>query len=77
VDIWDHRVHFINLKEGPSSLKTLDTVVSVGVTADIMGSDAFVIAATKYGFAKMDRGTGKFDYLCKAWEGDDPEKPKR
>jgi hypothetical protein len=76
VDIWSHKVHFINLKEGPSSLRTVETEASVGVTADIEERDDLLICA-KYGFATMDRTTGKFGYLSKVWEGEDSEKPKR
>ena len=77
MDIWDEKIHFINLKEGPSSLRTIDTEASIGVTADVEGSEDLFIAATKYGFAKMDRTTGKFHYLRKAWEGEEQDKPKR
>jgi sugar lactone lactonase YvrE len=48
------------------------------VTADIEGVKGKIIVGAKYGYALMDRETGKLNYLKRIWdESDGPTKPKR
>ncbi|KAL2752864.1 hypothetical protein ACRALDRAFT_1077950 [Sodiomyces alcalophilus JCM 7366] len=70
VDIINHRVHSVNLDEGPSSLKTLQLDVPVGVTADIAGVDPAekILVGLKYGLAVLDRRTGTYEYINKVHE---------
>ena len=48
------------------------------VTADIEGSSDEIIIGAKYGFATLNRKTGKFENLQKLWdERDGPGKEER
>ncbi|KAL4887953.1 hypothetical protein BDV59DRAFT_151162 [Aspergillus ambiguus] len=85
VDIWDQKLYVLDLAKGPDSLKTLDTSVSIGVTANIKDagdtSNNQIAVAAKYGFALADRSTGELTYLSKVWDilrdPNDPEKSHR
>ncbi|KAJ5960223.1 uncharacterized protein N7479_007373 [Penicillium vulpinum] len=79
VDIWDHKLYRIDLAKGPDSLTVIETDASVGVTANIANptSNQLIVGA-KYGFARLDQTTGKFDYIHDIKEiWDDEEKAKR
>jgi len=72
VDIKKHRVHWVNLAEGPSSVTTVQLDVPVTVTADIEGVDPRerILIGVKYGIAVLDRKTGKYEYVARFAESD-------
>ena len=44
----------------------------ISVTADIENASGnTIVVAAKYGFAKLDRSTGKLEYLKRVWEEKD------
>jgi sugar lactone lactonase YvrE len=61
VDIKNHRFHMINLSVGPSSLKTIQLDIPVGVTADINGVDPQkkILIGGKDGPGSLRSGDGK------------------
>lgn len=76
VDIKKRRLHVIDLSVGPSSLKTIQLDMPIGVTADIEGVDPAkkILVGGKTGLAVLDRETGKYDMLTRFYdsmEGDD------
>ncbi|KAI0389514.1 hypothetical protein F5Y17DRAFT_121172 [Xylariaceae sp. FL0594] len=73
VDIKKHRVHWVDLAAGPSSLQTVQLDVPVTVTADIEGADPRerVLVGVKYGIAVLDRETGKYEYVARFHERDE------
>lgn len=70
VDIIQHRVHTVNLSEGPSSLQTIQLDRPVTVTADIEGVNPAekILIGIKYGLAVLDRKTGTYEYVAKLTE---------
>ncbi|KAJ5582587.1 hypothetical protein N7535_001207 [Penicillium sp. DV-2018c] len=78
VDIWDHKLYRLDLTKGPESLSVIDTEDSVGVTANIQGSNQNqLIVGAKQGFARLDQTTGKLAYIQKVWEDEDQVKRMR
>lgn len=79
VDIWDHKLYRLDLARGPESLSVVNTDTAIGVTANIADTakeyqDQLIVGA-KYGFARLDRSTGKLTYIREAWgEKDGPGK---
>ncbi|KAI9733076.1 MAG: hypothetical protein M1834_003622 [Cirrosporium novae-zelandiae] len=81
VDIGTKQIHFVDLDKGPESLKSFDTGDSVSwptngpnrTTADIDGDKDNIIVGAKYGFALLDKKTGKLEYVAKLWNDTDPE----
>ncbi|KKY23591.1 putative calcium homeostasis protein [Phaeomoniella chlamydospora] len=67
LDIMSEKLYTADLNEGQSSLREYDTGSSIGVTADIEGSDAEIVAGSKEGFAKFNLATGKKEILAKFW----------
>ncbi|KAI2642516.1 SMP-30/Gluconolaconase/LRE-like region-domain-containing protein [Xylaria nigripes] len=67
VDIKKHRVHWVNLDEGPGSVTTVQLDVPVSVTADIEGVDPRerILVGVKYGIAVLDRRTGQYEYVAR------------
>lgn len=67
VDIKKKRVHFVNLDQGPESLRTLQLDVPVGVTADVEGVDPAdkILVGLKYGIAVLDVRSGAYEYVAK------------
>lgn len=66
----------IDLHQGPSSVREIDTGVPIGVTVDIEGVDSskVVLAGSKYGVSKFNLETGNHEYLAKYWpESQDAE----
>lgn len=74
-DIWNEKLHSISLDKGPNSLRTIDTKVALGVTADINGSDLLLTGA-KDGITLFNTVTGAHEYITKFWS-DDEEKEHR
>ena len=73
----EEKLHIVDLAKGPSSLRTVETGISIGVTADIEGSDEVVLAAAKDGITKFNLQKAKHEYLAKFWdESDGPDKAK-
>lgn len=70
VDIKKRHLHTVSLSAGPESLKTLQLDTPVGVTADIAGVDpsTSILVGGKHGIAKLDRKTGKYEYLKKYYD---------
>ncbi|KAK1545698.1 SMP-30/Gluconolaconase/LRE-like region [Colletotrichum paranaense] len=67
VDIKKKRVHFVNLEQGPESLRTVQLDVPVGVTADVEGVDPAdkILVGLKYGIAVLDVRSGEYEYVAK------------
>ncbi|KAI1492152.1 regucalcin [Biscogniauxia mediterranea] len=72
VDIKKHRLHTVNLDQGPESVSTLQLDTPLGVTADIEGVDPRekLLIGAKYGIAVLDRKTGKYEYVTRFGEQD-------
>ncbi|KKK21544.1 hypothetical protein P175DRAFT_0527550 [Aspergillus ochraceoroseus IBT 24754] len=75
VDIWEQKLYVLDLAEGPSSLRTLDTSASIGVTANIANPDEDqkdqIVVGAKHGFALVNRTTGELSYIAKPWDDQD------
>ena len=67
VDIVKKKVHYLNLSEGPSSLKTFEIGYSIGTTADIEGNDDEFIFGGKSGYGIMNKDTGKVRSVKMMW----------
>jgi hypothetical protein len=77
-DIFKKKLHIVDLSKGPESLKTLDTGMAVGVTADIEGRDDIILTGSKDGITKFNLETVKHEYITKLWsEKDGPDKERR
>jgi sugar lactone lactonase YvrE len=61
VDIKKCRLHSLDVSVGPSSLRTIQLDIPLGVTADIEGVDPQkkILVAGKTGLAVLNRETGK------------------
>ncbi|PLB38668.1 SMP-30/gluconolactonase/LRE family protein [Aspergillus candidus] len=72
VDIWEEKLYSLDLAQGPSSLRILDTSTSIGVTANIADpTDSYegqAVVAAKHGYALLNRTTGELSYLAKVWD---------
>ncbi|KFY01483.1 hypothetical protein V490_00893, partial [Pseudogymnoascus sp. VKM F-3557] len=79
VDIIQRKLHVIDLAEGPSSLKTIDFDIPVGVTADIEGVDNKdkILIGGKTGIAILDRNTGKYEYIKRFYDDADETRDDR
>jgi sugar lactone lactonase YvrE len=79
VDIKKHRIHVIDLNKGPSSLRTIQLDMPVGVTADIEGIDPQkkILIAGKSGIAVLDMDTEKYEYLTHFLESRDNDERLR
>lgn len=76
VDIVKQKLHFIDLKEGPSSHTTGDLEFSIGTTSDIEGDDEHFVFGGKHGYGKYNRKSGEVTMIRKYWEGDHDKKEK-
>ncbi|KAJ5774072.1 hypothetical protein N7457_008968 [Penicillium paradoxum] len=78
VDIWDQKLYRLDLSKGPESLTVIDTEASVGVTANVAGSDKDqLIVGAKLGFARLNQTTGKLSYISQVWTEEDEGKAAR
>lgn len=70
VDIKKHRLHSVDLSIGPSSLKTIQLDMPVGVTADIEGTDSAekILIGGKHGIAILDRKTEEYELLARFYD---------
>lgn len=71
LDIKKGRLHVVDLKEGPKSVKTIELGQPVGVTADIEGVDPEkkILVAAKKELATFEWATGKIEPLTKLYQG--------
>lgn len=77
-DISQKKLHIVDLAKGPESLRTIDTGMTVGVTADIKGRDDIILTGAKDGVTEFNLETGKHEYVTKLWaKTDGPEKVRR
>ena len=78
-DVFQKKLHIVDLSQGPESLRTIDTGMAVGVTADIEGSeDNIILTGAKDGITKFNTETGEHEYITKLWAGNEgPEKVRR
>ena len=67
VDIKQNRLHTVSLKDGPSSLETIQLDTRVSVTANIDGVDPRerIIVGSKYGPAVLDRTTNCLQLIAR------------
>ncbi|KAK1633585.1 hypothetical protein BDP81DRAFT_434085 [Colletotrichum phormii] len=72
VDIKKKRVHFVNVEQGPETLRTVQLDVPVGVTADIEGVNPAdkILVGLKYGIAVLDVRSGTYEYVAKLHDRD-------
>ncbi|KAF6821805.1 calcium homeostasis protein [Colletotrichum musicola] len=72
VDIKKKQVHFVDLAQGPGSLRTLQLDSRASVTADIEGVDPKdkILVGLKYGVAVLDVKSGEYEYIAKLYEQD-------
>ncbi len=79
VDIKKKRLHTVSLTDGPSSLKTLQLDMPIGVTADIEGVDPEkrILIAGKSGIYVLDRETGKYVLLKRFYESEENDERLR
>ena len=76
-DIEGEKLHIVDLSKGPSSLKVINTTISIGVTADIEGSAEVILAGAKDGITKFNVHSARHEYVAKFWNEDDgPDKAK-
>jgi sugar lactone lactonase YvrE len=75
VDIKKKRLHTVSITEGPSSLKTLQLDMPVGVTADIEGVDPTkkILVGGKHGIYILDRETGKYGLLKRFYDSEEKD----
>jgi len=67
VDIVKKRIYFVDLAEGPSSLKQFDLEESFGTTADIEGYQDVIIAGGKRGYYTFNTSTGEARLIKEMW----------
>ncbi len=78
VDIVDEKLYIVDLAKGPSSLKTINTGMSIGVTADIQDEDEIILAGAKNGITRFNTKTSQHQHVAKFWnEKDGPDKEKK
>ncbi|RMZ78112.1 hypothetical protein DV738_g3977, partial [Chaetothyriales sp. CBS 135597] len=75
LDINNHKLYVVDLNRGPDSVRTIDTGVPLGVTADIEGVDSseVILTGAKDGVSKFNLQTQKHEYVAKYWSGADAE----
>lgn len=73
MDINNHKLFVIDLGKGPESVRTIETGMPIGVTADIEGIDSaeVILAGAKDGVTKFNLKTGQHEYVAKYWSGAD------
>lgn len=79
-DINSSKLYLIDLNQGPTSLREIDTKMPIGVTVDIEGVDSsrIVLAGAKDGVTKFNLETSEHEYVAKYWSGPGSEdKAKR
>jgi sugar lactone lactonase YvrE len=79
VDIKKHRLHTVDLGIGPTSLKTLQFDMPVGVTADVEGVDSSkkILIGGKSGVYLLERESGKVELLKKFYDSEENDERMR
>lgn len=79
VDIKKKQLHTVDLTIGPSSLKTLQLDMPVGVTANIEGVDPQdkILAGGKNGVYILERQTGKYKLLKRFYDSEENDERLR
>ncbi|KAI4120550.1 MAG: hypothetical protein LQ338_006935 [Usnochroma carphineum] len=78
VDIVKEKLHTVDLKKGPSSHQIHDLETAISTTALIEGTGDKLIVGAKLGYATLQLGSKKLDYIKKYWdERDGPGKAER
>lgn len=79
MDINNHKIFVIDLHKGPGSLRTIETGMPVGVTADIEGVDSseIILTGAKDGVTKFNLNTGQHEYIARYWSGQDAQEKTR
>ncbi len=79
MDINNHKLFIIDLEEGPGSIKTIETGMPVGVTADIEGVDSseVILTGAKDGLTMFNLKTRQHEYVAKYWNGVSAEEKSR
>jgi hypothetical protein len=79
MDINSHKLFVIDLHRGPDSVKTIETGMPIGVTADIEGVDSskVILTGAKDGVTKFNLKTGEHEYIVKYWSGVDIQEKTR
>ena len=69
----------MDLDRGPDSIKTINTGMPVGVTADLEGIDSSetILCGAKDGVTKFNLQTEKHEYVAKYWSGVDADEKTR
>ncbi|KAH6664664.1 hypothetical protein B0J14DRAFT_706417 [Halenospora varia] len=73
IDIIEKVLYTFQPSKGPESLKKIKTQETIGVTANLHGSNSEIIAGARHGLAKLNPTTGSLSYLCKFWPHHSPE----
>lgn len=75
MDINNNKLFIVDLTRGPDSLKTCDTSMPIGVTADIEGVDSseIILCGAKDGVTKFNLKSGEHEYVAKYWSGDEAQ----
>ncbi|ETN38629.1 uncharacterized protein HMPREF1541_06666 [Cyphellophora europaea CBS 101466] len=70
LDINNRQLHLLDLRAGPSSLRTISTSMPVGVTADLAGVDPTheILCGAKDGVTRFDLRTGQHAYVARFWQ---------
>lgn len=77
-DIFQKKLHIVDLAKGPNSLQTIDTGMAVGVTVDIERRGDIILTGAKDGVTKFNLETRKHEYITKlSAESEGPEKVRR
>lgn len=79
VDIKKKQLHTVDLAVGPTSLKTLQLDMPVGVTANIEGVDPQdkILAGGKSGIYILERQTGKYKLLKRFYDSEENDERLR
>ena len=79
VDIKKKQLHTVDLAVGPTSLKTLQLDMPVGVTANIEGVDPQdkILAGGKSGIYILERQTGKYELLKRFYDSEENDERLR
>ncbi|KAK5130370.1 hypothetical protein LTR08_002162 [Meristemomyces frigidus] len=71
VDIVKKKLHFVDIKKGPSSHKQWDLDFNIGTTADIEGNDKEFVFGGKSGYGIMNRETKESRWIKKMWTNEE------
>lgn len=64
-------MHFVDLAQGPASLRSIDTGLTVSVAVDIDGEPESLLCGVQDGVTVFNLRTGQHRYVAKFWPEDD------